>query len=98
MRATFMNKLAFAEPGKQGVIKYAHNFRVDIDLYIQYRDDEDKDWEIRFQGQGMRRAPAGVREGMVREFRSYIAKRMHANLHRLRYDDFIDMAKAVNIA
>lgn len=98
MRATFMNRLAFADPKKQGVIKYAHNFRVDIDLLIQYRDSEDRDWEISFEGQGMRRVPAGIREGMAQEFRNYIAKRMHANIRKLRYDDFIDMAKAVSIA
>ena len=96
MRATFGNQLAFAEPGKEDSIRYKHPFRVGVDIYIRHRQKDGQNWELTFTGQN--NVPATIRQALEREFRIYIRQRVKRNLGMLTFDDFIEMARAVNIS
>lgn len=95
MRATFANKLVFAEPQNEQTIKYMHQFRVNVDVFICHADKKDRDWDLHFASSSV--LPADIRAGLVREFMHYIRRRVRKGVNTLSYDDFIAMAKAVNI-
>ena len=98
MRATFANQLVFAEPGREDSIKYRHPYRVDVEIYIKHASRAGQNWDIQFRGQTVGNVPANIREALIREFQNYIRLRVKKNIRALSFDDFIDMASAVNIA
>ncbi len=98
MRATFMNQLAFAEPGRENSIQYKHPFRINVDIYIQHKERSGQNWELFFAPQKINSVPESIRSALAREFKIYIRQRMKRNLQTLTFEDFIDMAKAVNIS
>jgi hypothetical protein len=96
MRATFANQLVFSEPGQKNSIKYTHPFRVDVDFLIQYKNHPEQNWEIYCAGQRSK-VPTAIREALMRDFQNYIRLRLKKNIHALGFDDFVEMAKAINI-
>lgn len=97
MRATFVNQLAFAEPGREDFIQYKHPFRVNVDIYIRHRPRAEQNWELQFATQKTGRVPGLIQKALEREFKSYIHQRVKCSLGTLRFDDFVDMTRAVNV-
>ena len=98
MRATFMNKLVFAEQGREDSIRYMHHFRVNVDVYIKHKKMDHRNWDLFFSAGDFRNVPEDIRNGLIKEFMAYIKSRVKRSLHTLDYTDFIDMAKAVNLS
>jgi hypothetical protein len=98
MRATFMNKLVFAEPGDVNTIKYLHQFRLDIQVYIKHVKAGERNWDVYLSAIDARSIPPEIRNGLIREFMLYVKNRARCGLDKLNYNDFIDMAKAVNLS
>jgi hypothetical protein len=98
MRATFSNKLVFAEPGNEKAIKYVHHFRVNVDVYIKHKKMEQRNWDVCLSAGNARNIPDEIRQGLIREFMLYIKNRVKRGVHTLDYTDFIDLAKAVNLS
>ena len=97
MRATFMNKLAFAEQGREDSIKYRHQFRVNVDVFIKHKKMENRNWDLCLSGNNQN-IPEQIRNALIQEFMVYIRNRARRSVHTLDYTDFISMAKAVNLS
>ena len=98
MRATFMNKLVFAEQGREDAIKYKHQFRVNVDVYIKHKKMDHRNWDLFLQAGEHKSIPDDVRNGLIKEFMVYIRHRVKRSIHTLDYTDFIEMTKAVNLS
>lgn len=97
MRVTFSNQLVFADPRHWDRIKYAHHFRVDVDVIIRQRKETGRNWDITLTSNGFRSVPQDIRDALVREFKNYIRMRVKKNVNALKYSDFIDMANAISL-
>lgn len=97
MRATFMNKLVFAEQGREDSIKFRHQFRVNVDVYIKRKKMENRNWDLCLSGNNQN-IPEQIRNALIQEFMVYIRHRVKRSVHTLNYTDFIDMTKAVNLS
>ena len=104
MRATFMNRLVFAEPNRQDTIKYVHQFRVDVNIYVQKSEMKNRDWDLCFvpansteMSPQMANIPVELRKGLLNEFMMYVRRRMRRGLEKMTYDDFVTMTNAMNI-
>lgn len=103
MRATFMNRLVFAEPNRRDMIKYVHQFRVDVNIFVQKKEAKDRDWDIAFipanatEFSAQTSIPFELRKGLLNEFMVYVRRRMRKGLENMTYDDFVTMTKAMNI-
>jgi hypothetical protein len=98
MRATFLNLLVFHESGREDLIQFKHPYRVNVDMYICHRSIPGREWELRYKGQNADKIPAPIRNALMKEFRKYIRQRVKKNVETLHYDDFVEMAKAIDIA
>ncbi len=43
-----MNRLVLAETNRADSIKYVHQFRVDVDVFIPKQKKENRDWDLSF--------------------------------------------------
>lgn len=97
MRATFTNQLALAGPGRENSIKYTHPFRVNVDIYIRHTGRDGKNWDLQYVTHKQGKVPESIRAALEREFQTYIRLRIKKSVRALNFDDFVDMANAVNI-
>lgn len=105
MRATFMNRLVFAEPENQNTIRYVHQYRVDANIYIQKKNVGPRDWDVAivpaksmsFYG-AKSVIPDELRQSLLSEFMHYIRRRVRHGVEKVTFDDFISMTRATNIA
>lgn len=92
-----MNRLVLDESERGNSIKYVHQFRCDVDVFIMRQQKDNRDWDLRFQASSRTDVPAAIRSGLIQEFINYVRRRTKNGMDKLSYDDFIGMAKAVNI-
>ena len=97
MRVTFMNQLAMASREQESVVCYRHPYRINVEIYICANEEEERGWEIMFNTQNKMKLPGVVQESLLREFRRYIQQRVKRNPSSLQFDDFVDMARAINV-
>lgn len=98
MRVTFTNQLALAGPEEKDIVRYKHPFRVNVDIYIRENQCAEQDWEILFCPHNQETVPMTVRDALTREFTRYIRQRVKRRTTSLCFEDFINMANAMNIA
>lgn len=104
MRATFMNRLVFAEPEDQNTIRYVHQYRVDANIFIQKKKMGSRDWDVAIVPAKSMAYGAGatiakeLRQSLLNEFMVYVRRRMRQGVESVTFDDFISMTKATNIA
>lgn len=97
MRATFTNQLVFAEQGREDTIKFRHPLRVSADMFIRFEPSGENQWGVFYRGQRMNDVGPKVQEMLLRELRTYIRLRIKKNIHKLNYNDFVDLAKVASI-
>lgn len=98
MRITFANQLALAESGWENSIRYKHPFRVDVDIYICQDGEKENGWDLHYVSQKQGKVPDPIRAALAREFQIYIRMRLKKSARALSFNDFVEMANAVNIA
>lgn len=99
-----MNRLVFAEPNRQDTIKYVHQFRADVNIFVHRKAGEERDWDVfcipanaPSISPDVPHIPADLRRGLLAEFAVYVRRRMRRGLEKLTYDDFVKMTTAMNI-
>lgn len=98
MRLTFSNKLFFPDKHAPDLIRYAHHFRADADLYIRHINNGGRDWTLAFVARkSMYEVPKALRYAIIQDFRSYVSRRVNKNPNALFFKDFVDMARAVSL-
>lgn len=98
MRVCFSNYLDVGGSPKEPVVHYRHPYRVNVDIYVQPAPESEGGWVLKFHAQTSETHSKYMKDALSREFLIYIRQRIKRDPHKLRFHEFVEMAKAVSVA